>query len=96
MYETIIASLVAAATGPSGAIAVLLLILGAAYHAIIKHAIPIMKKYLEGQNKHLEILMEEHKADREAYLLGISTVNARLDKIDGKLEDIEERLPTKK
>ena len=79
-------------TGPAAAVIILAVILYGIHNLLIKYLIPIAQDQLKQTQDNLEKIMDEHKEDREAYLEGISSVNKRLDHIDNRLEDIEEKI----
>lgn len=90
--ETILVALPGLISGPAAAVVVLAAILFGIHNLLVKYAIPIIKAQLKQTQDNLERIMAEHKEDREAYLEGISSVNKRLDRVDSRLEDIEDKI----
>lgn len=89
------ASLVSAVTGPLGA---LILSTGILYWLANK-ILPILQKYLEGQNekfgdlvKALEKTVESHEADRRTFEAAISGLTQRLDNVEDDVKLIKEKI----
>ena len=95
MLETL-TTIIGFAIGPAGGVVILVVILFGVYRMTNDKLFPMLSKYLTDMNQQIKDIMAAHEKDRDAYLEGISSVNKRLDTIDGKLEDIEDRLPKKR
>jgi len=78
--------------GPAGALIVTVLMLAgllwAGWKVLDKWLLPLVKNWLEKQEKHLENLMTEHKEDRDAFLSSINLLSDKIDKTDRKVEDL--------
>lgn len=82
-------SIISLASGPAGAIAVLVVVLYGIYKLFIEHAIPIAKTYVDNQQTAMKDILTEHKADREVFQTTITTLAKRQDKLEDDVEDIK-------
>lgn len=87
--EALFTTVLSAAVGPYGAIAVLLLILYTIYKVFIEHAVPLAKNYVDNQQSAMKDILTEHKADREVFQSTITTLAKRQDKLEDDVEDIK-------
>lgn len=90
--EAFLVALPGLITGPAAAVVILAVILYGVHNLVIKYLIPMVQSHVAQTQANLEKIMAEHKEDRIAYLEGISSVNRRLDHIDGRLVDIEDKI----
>lgn len=88
--------LITAVSGPFGALALSVAILW----WLAQRVVPILQKYLEGQNqrlhemvKALEKTVDAHEADRKTFEASIAGLNFRIDKVEGDVNHIRSRLP---
>ena len=84
-----IESLVVGATGPMGAVCVLLLILIGIYKLTSTHAVPLAVKYIDNQQANMKEILGEHQKDREVFTSSIQILAKRQDKIEDTVEDIK-------
>lgn len=87
---------ITAVSGPLGALALSVAILWWLANKIV----PVLQKYLEGQNeklgaliKALEKTVEAHEADRDAFENSIAGLVTRIDKVETDVHHIRSRLP---
>lgn len=87
--------LVAAVSGPFGALALSVAILV----WLAKAVVPVLQKYLEGQNEKLGALVsalektvDAHEADRRMFEASIAGLATRLDKVDTDIHHIRSKL----
>jgi|LakMenE01Jun11ns_1017448.scaffolds.fasta_scaffold7977739_1 hypothetical protein len=84
-----IEGLLAAAIGPFGAVAVLLLVLIGLYKLTVSHGLPVAIKYVENQQANMKEILSEHKEDRKVFSSSIQILAKRQDKIEDAVEDIK-------
>lgn len=84
-----IEGLIAAAIGPFGAVAVLLLVLIGLYKLSVSHALPVAIKYVENQQANMKEILSEHKEDRKVFSSSIQILAKRQDKIENTVEEIQ-------
>lgn len=84
-----------AVTGPFGA---LILSTGILYW-LASRVLPVLQKYLEGQNEKLHDLVralektvDSHEADRKTFESAISGLTQRLDKVEDDVREIKEKV----
>lgn len=82
-------ALIAGATGPMGAICVLLLVLVGLYKLTVSHGLPVAVKYVENQQANMKEILSEHKEDRKVFSSSIQILAKRQDKIEDAVEDIK-------
>jgi hypothetical protein len=82
-------ALIAGATGPMGAICVLLLVLIGLYKLAVSHGLPVAVKYVENQQANMKEILSEHKEDRKVFSSSIQILAKRQDKIEDAVEDIK-------
>jgi len=85
MLET----LITAALGPFGALAIMILILWGIYKFITAQAFPLLKEYVQNQQKNVEAILTEHKKDREVFETTIVQLTKRQDRVEEDIEDIK-------
>jgi hypothetical protein len=78
--------------GPTGGMVVAALVLYGGYKLVVSHLVPLAKSWIEQHFKHIDNLMEEHKKDREVFQEAILHLTGRLDKIEGDVQEIKEKL----
>ena len=81
--------IIQAATGPAGAIVVLLLVLIGLYKLSVSHALPVAIKYVENQQSNMKEILNEHKEDRKIFSSSIQILAKRQDKIENTVEEIQ-------
>ena len=81
--------IIQAATGPAGAIVVLLLVLIGLYKLSVSHALPVAMKYVENQQANMKEILSEHKEDRKIFSSSIQILAKRQDKIENTVEEIQ-------
>lgn len=81
--------LLAAAIGPFGAVAVLLLVLIGLYKLTVSHGLPVAIKYVENQQDNMKEILSEHKEDRKVFTSSIQILAKRQDKLEDAVEDIK-------
>ena len=84
-----IEALVAAALGPAGAVAVLLLVLIGIYRLSVSYAFPLAKEYVDNQASSMKEILLEHKEDRKVFQETISTLAKRQTRLENDVEDIK-------
>ena len=84
-----IEALVAAAVGPLGAVAVLLLVLIGIYKLSTSYAFPIAKLYVDNQAASMKEILSEHKEDRKVFQDTIATLAKRQSRLEDDVEDIK-------
>lgn len=84
-----IEGLLAAAIGPFGAVAVLLLVLIGLYRLSVSYAFPIAKEYVLSQQENLKEIMKEHSKDREVFKDTITILVQRQAKLEEDVSDIK-------
>lgn len=84
-----IESLLVGATGPMGAVCVLLLILIGIYKLVSTHAVPLAVKYVDNQQSNMKEILDEHREDRKVFTSSIQILAKRQDKIEDTVEDIK-------
>lgn len=84
-----IETLFAAALGPAGAVAVLLLVLVGIYKISVSYAFPIAKEYVDNQAASMKEILVEHKQDREVFKDTITTLVQRQTKLEEDVNDIK-------
>jgi hypothetical protein len=84
-----IEGLLAAAIGPFGAVAVLLLVLIGLYKLTVSHGLPVAIKYVDNQQSNMKEILEEHKEDRKVFTSSIQILAKRQDKLEDAVEDIK-------
>jgi hypothetical protein len=81
--------LVAAALGPAGAVAVLLLVLIGIYRLGVSYVFPIAKEYVDNQAASMKEILTEHKEDRKVFQDTITTLAKRQTRLENDVEDIK-------
>ena len=88
--------LIAAVTGPLGALALSVAILV----WLAKMVVPVLKAYLDTQNEKLgglvaavEKTVNAHVEDRKVFEAAIQNLTSRVDKIEGDVHHIRSKLP---
>lgn len=81
--------LIKAALGPGGALAVLLLVLGAIYRLSVNHGFPILKQYVTDQQENIKDILKEHKEDRKVFKEAVTALTTRYDKLEEDVHDIK-------
>jgi len=88
--------LVAAVSGPFGALALSVAILW----WLATKVVPVLQKYLEGQNEKLGALVaalektvDAHEADRKTFEASIAGLTTRMDKVETDVHHIRSKLP---
>jgi hypothetical protein len=88
--------LIAAVTGPLGALALSVAILV----WLAKMVVPVLKAYLDTQNEKLgglvaavEKTVNAHVEDRKVFEQAIANLTTRVDKIEGDVHHIRSKLP---
>ena len=81
--------LIAGATGPMGAICVLLLVLIGLYKLAVSHAVPLASTWIKDQRDNFKEIMREHAKDREIFKDSIQILATRSDKIEDDVEHIK-------
>ena len=84
-----IEGLLAAAIGPFGAVAVLLLVLIGLYKLTVSHGLPVAIKYVDNQQANMKEILSEHKEDRKVFTSSIQILAKRQDKLEDAVEDIK-------
>jgi hypothetical protein len=84
-----IEGLLAAAIGPFGAVAVLLLVLIGLYKLTVSHGLPVAIKYVDNQQSNMKEILEEHKEDRKVFTSSIQILAKRQDKLEDAVDDIK-------
>lgn len=87
--ESFALSILTLATGPAGAVVVLLVILVGVWHVAIKNVFPLIKGFIEQNQKNLENIMTEHSKDRMAFEKAITSLTKRQDKFEDDIIDIK-------
>jgi hypothetical protein len=89
--------LVAALTGPFGALALAVAILV----WLAKQIVPMLKSYLDSQSKGLkdmitalEKTVDAHEADRKTFEAALSQIDARLDRVETDIHAIKTKIIT--
>lgn len=84
-----IEGLLAAAIGPFGAVAVLLLVLIGIYKLSVSYAFPIAKEYVDNQASSMKEILAEHREDRKVFQDTITTLAKRQTRLENDVEDIK-------
>lgn len=87
--ESLALSALTLATGPAGAVVVLLVILVGVWHVANKNVFPLIKGFIEQNQKNLENIMTEHSKDRMAFEKAITSLTKRQDKFEDDIIDIK-------
>lgn len=82
-------SLLVGATGPMGAVCVLLLILIGIYRLTSTHAVPMAMKYIDNQQANMKEILGEHQKDREVFTSSIQILAKRQDAVEDSVEEIK-------
>lgn len=82
-------SLLIGATGPMGAVCVLLLILIGIYRLTSTHAVPLAVKYIDNQQANMKEILGEHQKDREVFTSSIQILAKRQDAVEDSVEEIK-------
>ena len=82
-------SLLVGATGPMGAVCVLLLILIGIYKLMSTHAVPLAVKYIDNQQANMKEILGEHQKDREVFTSSIQILAKRQDAVEDSVEEIK-------
>jgi hypothetical protein len=82
-------SLLVGATGPMGAVCVLLLILIGIYKLTSTHAVPLAVKYIDNQQANMKEILGEHQKDREVFTSSIQILAKRQDAVEDSVEEIK-------
>ena len=81
--------LIAAALGPFGALAVLMLVLYGVWKFATTQAFPLAQKYVENQQDNIKEILKEHRKDKEVFESTISQLAKRQDSVESDLDDIK-------
>jgi hypothetical protein len=81
--------LIKAALGPGGALAVLLLVLGAIYRLSVNHGFPILKQYVSDQQENIKDILKEHREDRKVFKEAVTSLTTRYDRLEGDVHEIK-------
>lgn len=84
-----IETLITAALGPFGALAIMILILFGIYKFVTAQAFPLLKEYVANQQKNCEAILGEHKKDREVFEATIIQLTKRQDRVEEDIEEIK-------
>jgi len=84
--------IIQAATGPAGAIVVLLLVLIGLYKIATLHAVPLASAWVKDQRDNFKEIMREHAKDREIFKDSIQILAKRSDKIEDDVSEIKSDL----
>tara|TARA_R110000868_G_scaffold312715_1_gene573690 strand:+ start:168 stop:461 length:294 start_codon:yes stop_codon:yes gene_type:complete len=87
-------SLLSAAIGPFGAVAVLLLVLLGCYKIVTLHALPLASAWVKDQRDSFKEIMDEHAKDRDCFKESIQILAKRSDKIEDDVSEIKSDLRT--
>lgn len=87
-------ALIAGATGPMGAICVLLLVLVGLYKIATLHALPLASIWVKDQRDSFKEIMDEHAKDRDCFKESIQILAKRSDKIEDDVSEIKSDLRT--
>jgi hypothetical protein len=82
------------ATGPFGALGIMMLILAGIYKVATTQAFPLLKEYVQNQQKNVEAILSEHKKDRETFEGAISQLTKRQAHIEQELGEIKTDIKT--
>ncbi len=77
------------ATGPFGALAIMILILGGIYKVVTTQGFPLLKEYVQNQQKNVEAILAEHKKDRETFESAINKLTTRQERVEEELGEIK-------
>ena len=85
MLET----LITAALGPFGALAVMMLVLYGVWKFVTTQAFPLAQKYVENQQENIKEILKEHRKDREVFETTISSLAKRQERVEVDIDDIK-------
>lgn len=74
--------------GPAAATVLMAAILVAIYKFVINYVIPRIDTALKESDERYKVMINEHKADREAWLKSIDKITHRLDKMSEVTDDM--------
>jgi len=78
--------------GPGGAIVVCFLALSFCGYVTVKHLLPSVEKRFTESQDNINVLMSEHKADRETFQAAISTLTSGQTLMNAKVDDLVEEV----
>ena len=81
--------LIAAALGPFGALAVMMLVLYGVWKFVTTQAFPLAQKYVENQQENIKEILKEHRKDREVFETTISSLAKRHERVEVDIDDIK-------
>jgi esterase/lipase len=85
MVET----LIAAALGPFGALAIMMLVLYGVWKFVTTQAFPLAQKYVENQQENIKEILKEHKKDREVFESTIASLSKRQERVEEDIDAIK-------
>lgn len=85
MLET----LITAALGPFGALAVMMLVLYGVWKFVTTQAFPLAQKYVENQQENIKEILKEHRKDREVFETTIASLAKRQERVEVDIDDIK-------
>lgn len=85
MLET----LITAALGPFGALAIMMLILYGVWKFVTTQAFPLAKEYVSNQQDNIKEILKEHRKDREVFETTIASLAKRQERVEVDIDDIK-------
>ena len=82
-------SLITAALGPFGALAVMMLVLYGVWKFVTTQAFPLAQKYVENQQENIKEILKEHRKDREVFETTIASLAKRQERVEVDIDDIK-------
>ena len=82
-------AIISLASGPAGAVVVLLLVLYGIYKLFIEHMLPVAKNYVDNQHQTMQNILVEHKEDRKVFQESIVQLAKRQDKLEDDVTDVK-------
>jgi len=82
-------SLITAALGPFGALAVMMLVLYGVWKFATTQAFPLAQKYVENQQENIKEILKEHRKDREVFETTIASLAKRQERVEVDIDDIK-------
>lgn len=83
--------------GPGGAIVICFLGLGFCGYVTVKHLLPSVEKRFAESQANIDVLMVEHRADRDTFKEAITTltmgqtaITNKMDNLVGEIQDLQE------
>jgi hypothetical protein len=86
------AALVSMLTGPTSSLVLLLGMLVAVWRVATQSVLPAVKAWVDKHLTQVDDLLEQHAADREAWLASMRDCHERSDALMGQLERIDRRV----